>query len=137
MHSCDFLKGLVTSHPLIDGRNCTGPVSNVVDFLPILQHLPGPLRCRARALHQRLVDTYGGLIKQINLKVREGVPFRDCLAKTMLMDKSGDHMDHLDMTMLASAFLIGGVETVSLSRCSLYVENDGSADMCRLPRQRQ
>ena len=81
------------------------------------------MRSRAKALHQRLVDTYGGMIKQIDLKMQKGIPVRDCLAKAMLMDKSGDHMDHLDMTMLASAFLIGGVETVGRS-CILSMQDD-------------
>lgn len=118
-------------------RNCTGPVSNVVDFIPILQHLPSPLHSRAKALHRRLVDTYGGLIKQIDTKIRGGVPFRECLVKTMLMDKSGDHMEHLDMTILASAFLIGGVETVSSFTHALHSKDGRSADTCRLPRLQQ
>jgi hypothetical protein len=41
-----------------------------------------------------------------------GITVPDCLAKTMLDTKEEENLDHLDMAILASAFMIGGVETV-------------------------
>lgn len=37
---------------------------------------------------------------------------KDCLVKTMLLGKDRENLDELDITMLAGAFMIGGVETV-------------------------
>jgi hypothetical protein len=31
-------------------RNCTGPVSNLIDFIPLLQYLPNPLTTRAKQM---------------------------------------------------------------------------------------
>lgn len=96
-------------------RNCTGPMSNLVDFLPILQRIPTPMLIRGQKLHKGLVDTYGGLIKGIEKKVNNGVPVEDCLAKWMVKARESENLDDLDMAILASAFMIGGVETVSFS----------------------
>lgn len=93
-------------------RNCTGPMSNLVDFLPILQYFPNPMQKRGRKLHQGLVETYGGLIKTIEQNLKDGVVVEDCLAKTMLQSRETEGLDDLDMYILASAFMIGGVETV-------------------------
>lgn len=93
--------------------NCTGPMSNLVDFIPLLQVLPLPLHSRAKALHNGLVETYGGLIKDTGKKLQWGVQVNDCLAKSMLEVKEEEGLDDLDMAILASAFMIGGVETVS------------------------
>jgi cytochrome P450 len=87
-------------------------MSNLVDFVPILQHLPSPLRTRGRNLHRDLVDTYGGLISDIDRRMRGGEKIPDCLAKTMLEARKTEQLDDLDMCMIASAFMIGGVETV-------------------------
>ena len=70
---------------------------------------------RSKALHQDLIDTYGGMIKQIELRLDDNLSVQDCLAKSMLKSKNNEDMGHLDMTMLASAFMIGGVETVGPS----------------------
>lgn len=96
-------------------RNCTGPVSNLVDFVPLLQHLPTGLRTRAQNLHNDLVETYGGMIADIDARMRRGEDVPDCLAKTMLETREEEQLDDLDMAILASAFMIGGVETVSFS----------------------
>lgn len=94
-------------------RNCTGPMSNLVDFLPILQRIPSPMQIRGKKLHNGLVETYGGIIKDIERKLNRGVVVEDCLAKTMLQTRQEEDLDDLDMAILASAFMIGGVETVS------------------------
>ncbi|KAJ7615356.1 cytochrome P450 [Roridomyces roridus] len=108
-------------HPLVgqalkisrEFMNVTGPVSNLVDFIPILQHLPTPMRSRGEKLHEKLVETYGGMIKDLDHRMLMGENVPDCLAKTMLESKVEEEMDHLDMSILASAFMIGGVETTA------------------------
>lgn len=92
--------------------NITGPVSNLVDFVPILQRLPSNMRRRARTLHSELVNVYGGLIEEVDKKMQAGGDVQDCLVKTMLLRKEKEDLDELDITMLASAFMIGGIETV-------------------------
>lgn len=93
--------------------NCTGPMSNVADFVPVLQKLPSPLKSRAKALHRDLLSTYGGLINDIAKKMEDGETVHDCLAKSMLQIQKTEQLDHLDMSILASAFMIGGVETTA------------------------
>jgi hypothetical protein len=110
-------------HPMVEEAlrlsrefmNCTGPMSNIVDFIPLLQWLPTRLRTRGRRLHRDLVATYGGLINGIEERMMKGEVVNDCLAKTMLQVKEQEQLDHVDMAILASAFMIGGVETVRLS----------------------
>ncbi|KAJ7642256.1 cytochrome P450 [Roridomyces roridus] len=108
-------------HPLVgqalkisrEFMNVTGPMSNLVDFIPILQHLPSPMRARGEKLHEKLVETYGGMIKDIEHRMESGENVPDCLAKTMIESKGEEKMDDLDMAILASAFMIGGVETTA------------------------
>lgn len=100
-------------------RNCTGPMSNLIDFVPILQYIPTPLHTRAKKLHKGLVETYGGFIKETEQKLKEGKEVQDCLAKTMVEVRQKEDLDDLDMAILASAFMIGGVETVSYHHYSL------------------
>jgi cytochrome P450 len=87
-------------------------MSNLVDFLPILQKLPNPMLSRGKRLHQGLVETYGGMIEEIEKKLDNGIPVEDCLAKSMVQMREEEQLDDLDMAILASAFMIGGVETV-------------------------
>jgi hypothetical protein len=70
------------------------------------------MRTLGQKLHQDLVDTYGGFIKDIEHRMEMGITVPECLAKTMLDTKEEENLDHLDMAILASAFMIGGVETV-------------------------
>ncbi|KAH8112313.1 cytochrome P450 [Phellopilus nigrolimitatus] len=93
--------------------NCTGPVSNLVDFITPLQWFTTPLQARGKKLHQGLVDTYGGLIKSIEARMNAGEDVPDCLAKTMILSRESENLDDLDMAILASAFMIGGVETTA------------------------
>lgn len=85
--------------------------------MPVLQWLPSPIKTRAHALHRDLVRTYGGLINDIEEKLKNGQHVDDCLAKTMVRTKREEKLDYLDMSILASAFMIGGVETVMSSLC--------------------
>ncbi|KAL5371623.1 hypothetical protein PMIN02_012775 [Paraphaeosphaeria minitans] len=77
--------------------NITGPISNLVDFVPILQRLPSNMRRRARTLHSELVNVYGGLIKEIDEKMQAGGDVQDCLVKTMLLRKEEEDLDELDI----------------------------------------
>ncbi|CAG8314838.1 unnamed protein product [Penicillium salamii] len=109
------------NHPLVaqalklsrEFMNCTGPMSNLVDFVSLLQYIPTPMHQRGKKLHKGLVDTYGGIIKDIEQKMKSGGQVTDCLAKTMVEVRKKENLDDLDMAILASAFMIGGVETTA------------------------
>ncbi|CAG7923811.1 unnamed protein product [Penicillium olsonii] len=108
-------------HPLVaqalklsrEFMNCTGPMSNLVDFVPLLQRIPTPMHQRGKKLHKGLVDTYGGFIQDIERRMKSGEQVTDCLAKTMVEVRKKESLDDLDMAILASAFMIGGVETTA------------------------
>ncbi|QUC19183.1 uncharacterized protein UV8b_03424 [Ustilaginoidea virens] len=93
--------------------NVTGPVSNLIDFLPLLEWFPSRLRSRGQKLHRDLVETFGGMIEDIRQRSMRGQPVPDCLAATLLAIRQEEELDDLDMAMMASAFLIGGVETTA------------------------
>ncbi|KAF9524744.1 cytochrome P450 [Crepidotus variabilis] len=93
--------------------NCTGPVSNLTDYLPVLQKLPNWMITRSQKLHEGLVETYGGLIHDIDRRMKKGDQVPDCLVKTLLLAREEEELDHLDMAILCSAFMIGGVETTA------------------------
>lgn len=67
---------------------------------------------RGTRLHRDLVDTYGGMINDIRVRMQRGEDVPDCLSKTMILSQKAEDLDHVDMAILASAFMIGGVETV-------------------------
>lgn len=87
-------------------------MSNLVDFIPLLQRLPCSMWRRGRKLHEDLVDTYGGMIKDIERRMQRGEDVPESLVKNMLQIRETEQLDHLDMAITASAFMIGGVETV-------------------------
>lgn len=93
--------------------NLTGPMSNLIDFVPLLQQLPLQIRSRGLALHKDLINTYGGLIKDMEGKLNRKEDVPDCLSKTMLSVREAENLDDTDMAILASAFMIGGVETTA------------------------
>lgn len=87
----------------------------MTDFVPLLQNLPGNYMIkRAKALFRELVDTYGGMVNDIEARMKHGEKVPDCLVKTLVELKDKEELDHLDMAILCSAFMIGGVETVGL-----------------------
>lgn len=75
---------------------------------------------RARKLNEGLVSTYGGMINDIEQNLARGGMVDDCLAKTMLNLKAEEKLDDMDMAILASAFMIGGVETVGRQSSSIW-----------------
>ena len=93
-------------------RNCTGPVSNIVDFMPLLQRLPNSLTTRAKKLQKDIVETYGTMLMDIENRMKAGKNVPHCLVKTMVETDERGILDHLDKVMICSAFMIGGVETV-------------------------
>ena len=79
-------------------RNCTGPVSNLVDFVPFLRNFPNwTMVNRGKRLHQGLVDTCGGLINDIDRRMRAGEEVPDCMAKYLLSVKEQENLDDLDV----------------------------------------
>ncbi|KAF9456424.1 cytochrome P450 [Collybia nuda] len=109
------------NHPLVghalrlsrEFMNCTGPVSNLTDFVPILQRLPNYMTTRGKKLHSDLVETYGGMIKEIEERMNRGENVPDCLVKNLILTKEAEGLDHIDMSILCAAFMIGGVETTA------------------------
>ncbi len=87
-------------------------MSNLVDFVPVLQLFPNHMQTHGQKLHEALLEMYGGLIKKIEVELNSGGDVNDCLVKLMLQVRKDQNLDDLDMAILASAFMIGGVETV-------------------------
>ncbi|EKM48214.1 uncharacterized protein PHACADRAFT_203097 [Phanerochaete carnosa HHB-10118-sp] len=109
-------------HPLVghwlkhsrEFMNCTGPVSNVVDFVPFLRNFPNwTMVNRGKRLHQGLVDTCGGLISDIDRRMKAGEEVPECMAKFLLSVKEQEQLDDLDIIFICCAFMIGGVETTA------------------------
>jgi hypothetical protein len=67
---------------------------------------------RAKRLHKGIVETYGGMIKDIEHRMNAGEDIPDCLAKTLIKTDEREGLDHLDKTMICAAFMIGGIESV-------------------------
>ena len=104
----------LTNTPLY--RNCTGPVSNLVDFVPFLRNFPNlTMVNRGRRLHKGLAETCGALIKDIDRRMKAGEDVPDCMAKFLLSVKEEEKLDDLDIIFICCAFMIGGVETVRWS----------------------
>ena len=96
-------------------RNCTGPVSNLVDFVPFLRNFPDwTMVNRGKRLHQGLAETCGALINDIDRRMKAGEDVPDCMAKYLLSVKEQENLDDLDIIFICCAFMIGGVETVSM-----------------------
>lgn len=87
-------------------------MANLVDFFPVLQHFPSPKLSRGRNLHNDIIETYGPMVKAIETQLRDGMPVIDCAVKGMLETRENEGLDDLDIIILASTFMIGGVETV-------------------------
>ena len=77
---------------------------------------------RAKNLEQDLAKTWGGIIQDIDARMKKGEDVPHCLARTLLEIGEEEHLDALDMSTLCGAFMIGGVETVSLRIPTWYTE---------------
>ncbi|KXN84343.1 Cytochrome P450 1A2, partial [Leucoagaricus sp. SymC.cos] len=93
--------------------DCTDPLSNAVDCIPLLQILPNRLTRRAQNVHQRLVDILGGMMDGVEkrLLIEEDVP--DCLAKELLQGHKDGIYNRLDMIMLCTAFIVPGIGSIT------------------------
>ena len=58
------------------------------------------------------MNTYGGMVNAIEARIKAGEEVSDCLAKTLVKTRDEEDLDQLDITMLCTAFMIGGIETV-------------------------
>ena len=90
-------------------------MSNLVDFITPSQWITTPLLARGKKLHQGLVSTYGGMIKDIEARLHAGEDVPDCLAKTLILNREQEGLDWEDMCMLIAVFVLGGVHSVRRS----------------------
>ncbi|KAF8500293.1 cytochrome P450 [Russula emetica] len=110
-----------TSDPLIERAlsmatefmDLTGPLSNIVDFIELLQWIPTTTQSRARRLHDELVEVYGAMIMRVKARMDAGEDVPDCLVKTLLLSQEREKLDWEDMCMLAVAFDLGGISSAS------------------------
>jgi|SRR6267154_5182187 len=91
-----------------------GPLSNIVDFIKPLQWIPTTTQSRARRLHDELVELYGTMIMRVKDRIDAGEDVPDCLVKTILLSQEQEKLDWEDMCMLAVAFDLGGISSVSI-----------------------
>ncbi len=73
---------------------------------------------RGRRLQEDTVNFYGGMLLAMKADLQTGVEVPDCFAKTLLQIQEKEGLDLMDMTMLAAAYMIAGVETVCFSNIS-------------------
>ena len=78
-----------------------------------LQWFTNPFTVGAKNLHENLVKNYGGIIKDIERRMKADEEVQDCLAKTMLQAREAEGLNDLDMAILASVFMIGGMVTTA------------------------
>ncbi|KAL7747728.1 hypothetical protein RI367_006844 [Sorochytrium milnesiophthora] len=93
--------------------NCTGPVANMVDHVELLQYLPTKMHQRGKDLHDTLIRVYGDMIHDMEKRMAAGEQIPHCLVKDLILTREEENLDWQDMCMLASAFMIGGVETTA------------------------
>ncbi|KAF7416426.1 hypothetical protein PC9H_002692 [Pleurotus ostreatus] len=91
----------------------TGPWTNMIDFIKILQWLPTPSRASARKLHSDFLDVYGAMINQVKDRIDAGEEVPDCLVKTLLQCQHEEELSWKDMCFIVIAFTTGGVHSTS------------------------
>ena len=91
-----------------------GSLSNIVDFIKPLQWIPTTTQSRARRLHDDLVEIHGAMIMRFQARMDAGEDVPDCLVKTLLLSQEREKLDWEDMCMLAGAFELGGIHSVSI-----------------------
>ncbi|KXN80997.1 Cytochrome P450 1A2 [Leucoagaricus sp. SymC.cos] len=93
--------------------DCTDPLSNAVDCIPLLQTLPNRLTRRAQKVHQGLVDILGGMMDGVEKRLLMGEDVPDCLAKELLQGHKDGIYNRLDMIMLCTAFIVPGIGSIT------------------------
>ncbi|KAJ7837968.1 cytochrome P450 [Mycena olivaceomarginata] len=91
----------------------TGPWSNAIDFVPLLQWIPSKMRTRGRNLNKAMIDVYGAMYLNVKDRVTRGDAVPDCLVKTLIDTAEKEKLDWEDTCMLAAAFTLGGVHSIS------------------------
>ncbi|KXN87088.1 Isoflavone 2'-hydroxylase [Leucoagaricus sp. SymC.cos] len=90
----------------------TGPWSNAIDFIELIQYLPTRMRTRGHKLHDDLISVYGQMIADVERRLEKDesdVP--DCLVRTLLGIRDSEKLDHEDICMLSAVFTLGGVHS--------------------------
>ncbi len=59
------------------------------------------------------MEVYGALIMRVKARMDAGEDTPDCLVKTLLLNQEREKLDWEDMCMLVSAFIIGGIYSVT------------------------
>ena len=103
---------------MISYRNVTGPVANLVDFVPLLRKLPNRTTARAQQLHQDIVAFTKPRIDAIAQRRARGEHVPDCLAKTLCETREEEGLDEADIVMMCGALIIGGTNTVRHAICA-------------------
>ncbi|KAJ6267324.1 cytochrome P450 [Bipolaris maydis] len=90
--------------------------SQVLDLSREFMNMTSPMynletKRRGNELHGALMDTYCRQLERVQRDIENDVHAGDCLVKTMITRKEKDQLDDLDMTMLASAFMLDGINT--------------------------
>ncbi|KAF4582650.1 hypothetical protein EYR40_002573 [Pleurotus pulmonarius] len=91
----------------------TGPWTNMIDFIKVLQWLPTPSRASARQLHSDFLYVYGAMINQVKERIDSGEEVPDCLVKTLLNCQHEEELSWKDMCFIVIAFTTGGVHSTS------------------------
>ncbi|KAJ8507004.1 hypothetical protein ONZ45_g10573 [Pleurotus djamor] len=91
----------------------TGPWTNMVDFIKVLQWFPTTARSRARKLHKDFIDVYGAMMQRVKDSLDAGEEVSDCLVKTMLQCQEEEKLTWEDMCFIFIAFTTGGVHSTS------------------------
>ncbi|KAJ6577307.1 cytochrome P450 [Mycena capillaripes] len=112
--------------------NCTGPMSNLVDYLPLLQYLQSPMQSRGIKLRKAMVELYGDLIKQMDSKIRAGEPVPECFARKLLEVKEEEMLDDLDIIILLASYN-GSLRILSRIQKKVHDELDRVVGCGRFP----
>ncbi|KAF7783859.1 hypothetical protein Agabi119p4_24 [Agaricus bisporus var. burnettii] len=109
-------------HPLVhqalklsrEFMNCTGPVSNLTDYVTLLQYLPkNSMIARGKKLQSDFLATYGCMVKELEARLKRGEYVTDCLAKTLLENQEKEGLEFMDIAIMCSGFMTAGVETTA------------------------
>jgi hypothetical protein len=89
-------------------------MSNLEDFVPLLQRIPTPKSLKAKRIHHKLATSYQALIDDHKNQISNREMGLDYLAEELTRTKeTDDTLDQLDKIMLLAGFMIGGTSTVN------------------------
>jgi hypothetical protein len=64
-------------------RNCTGPMSNAIDFILLMQYYPSSLLNSGKNIHNGILEAYDGIISKLGRKMNAYEPVPHCLVKNI------------------------------------------------------